>query len=263
MGLDHLVDDRPDPPQGRRQSQLGPQRRCHGPAQDEPGGAGEGGQDQPGDEEPGERPGDAGVGRGEGGIAQGRGQERDLRGGALSLRDLARRLGVSHAAPAHHFPDRTALLTALAGEGFLRLGAALGSAAGGPDRDRLAAAGRAFLGFPLDHPGHFRAMFGPHVAALPRAPAEVARAAEAGYRVIVEAVEERLGAGDPRVPSVAFAAWSLLHGSATLFLDGLVPFQLPELASRAAFEAWVERGLASLGQGPSPVRSGAPRPARR
>lgn len=177
--------------------------------------------------------------------------------GAMSLRDLARRLGVSHAAPAHHFPDRAALLVALAGEGFARLGEALAAsaAAAGPGPGaRLRAAGRAYVGFALDHPGHFRVMFGPHVAGLPRAPARVARAAQAGWRVIEEAIEDIVGAGDPRVPHLSFAAWSFLHGATTLFLDGLLRLQIPELSARPAFEAWVERALASLVEGLGPRR---------
>ncbi len=173
---------------------------------------------------------------------------------ALSLRDLARRLGVSHAAPAHHFPDRTALLVALAGDGFVRLGAALSAAETPVARERLAAAGRAFLGFALDHPGYFRARFGPHVAELPRAPEEVVRAAEAGYGVIVRSVEGLVGAGDSRVPHLSFAAWSFLHGAATLFLDGLIPLQVPELSSRATLQLWVDRALASLCEGLGPRR---------
>lgn len=176
---------------------------------------------------------------------------------ALTLRDLARRLGVSHAAPAHHFPDRASLLVALAGEGFLRLAEALakGAAAAGRGRGaRLLAAGRAYVAFALDDPGSFRVMFGPHVAGLPRAPAPVGRAAEDGYRVLAEAVEELVGPGDPRAAPLTFAAWSLLHGACTLFLDGLLPRQLPELAERRAFEAWIERSLAALADGLAAAR---------
>src|SRR5512144_1083100 len=80
---------------------------------------------------------------------------------ALTLRDLARRLGVSHGAPAHHFPDRASLLAALAGEGFLQLSETLASATVDPARGRAArlrAAGRAYVAFALDHPGSFRVM---------------------------------------------------------------------------------------------------------
>ena len=170
---------------------------------------------------------------------------------ALTLRDLARRLGVSHAAPAHHFPDRASLLVALAGEGFLHLGEALARAASSAGRGRgarLLSAGRAYVAFALDHPGSFRVTFGPHVAELPRAPASVARAADGGYRVLEQAVEDLVGPGDPRVAPLTFAAWSLLHGACTLFLDGLLPRQLPGLAGRRAFEAEVERALAALAE---------------
>jgi AcrR family transcriptional regulator len=176
---------------------------------------------------------------------------------ALTLRDLARRLGVSHAAPAHHFPDRAALLAALAGEGFLRLAETLGSATPDPGRGRaarLVAAGRAYVGFALDHPGSFRVMFGPHVPALPRAPAAVARAAEDGYAVLQRALEDLIGPRDPRVAPLTFAAWSLLHGACTLFIDGLLPRQRPELAARSAFEASMDQALEALASGLAPTR---------
>ncbi|HSN90738.1 MAG TPA: helix-turn-helix domain-containing protein, partial [Anaeromyxobacteraceae bacterium] len=85
---------------------------------------------------------------------------------ALSLRDLARRLGVSHAAPAHHFTDKMALLAEIAREGFERFGAALGAAAeASPDDDtRLVEIGRAYVGFALAHPATFRVMFGRDLA---------------------------------------------------------------------------------------------------
>src|SRR5512133_2304967 len=87
---------------------------------------------------------------------------------ALSLRELARRLGVSHAAPAHHFPDKAALLVEIAREGYERFGAALAAAAdAAPDDDaRLAAIGRAYVDFALAHPATFRVMFGRELAEL-------------------------------------------------------------------------------------------------
>lgn len=186
---------------------------------------------------------------------------------AVTLRELARRLGVSHAAPGHHFPDRASLLAALAGEGFVQLGRALAAASSAAPRGRgarLLSAGRAYLAFALDHPGSFRVMFGPHVAALPRAPAPVARAAEAGYEILERSVEELVGAGDPRVAPLTFAVWALLHGACTLFLEGLLPRQLPELASRGALEAWVERALVALCVRPGGAinEEGAPDAAR-
>src|SRR5215472_6862067 len=72
----------------------------------------------------------------------------------ISLRELAREAGVSHAAPAHHFTDRRGLFTALAAEGFQLLTAALTDA-----RGRFADAALAYVRFALEHPGHYRVMF--------------------------------------------------------------------------------------------------------
>src|ERR1700761_4999963 len=71
----------------------------------------------------------------------------------VSLRELARVAGVSHAAPAHHFTDRRGLFTALATEGYWLLAAALTDA-----RPRFIDAARAYVGFAVDHPGHYEVM---------------------------------------------------------------------------------------------------------
>ncbi len=95
--------------------------------------------------------------------------------GALSLRDLARRACVSHAAPAHHFKDRTGLLTAVAAEGYALFADAL---AGAPDlRER----GVAYVRFAATHPAHFQVMFQPdlHRTDDPDLLAARARATEA------------------------------------------------------------------------------------
>ncbi|MEU7292434.1 TetR/AcrR family transcriptional regulator [Streptomyces exfoliatus] len=128
--------------------------------------------------------------------------------GALSLRDLARRAGVSHAAPAHHFKDRTGLLTALAAQGYGLLAEALATA---PDlRER----GVRYVRFAVEHPAHFQVMFQPEllraddpdlIAAKERASAEL-RAGVAGLREL------------PDARTAGIAAWSLAHGFATLLL---------------------------------------------
>lgn len=130
---------------------------------------------------------------------------------ALSLRDLARRAGVSHAAPAHHFKDRTGLLTAIAMEGYALFADALAEA---PDlRER----GVRYVRFAAEHPAHFQVMFQPDLyrtddpdllVAKERASVEL-RAGVAGLPT---------GGGDARLTGVA--AWSLAHGFATLLLSG-------------------------------------------
>ncbi|MBT2443808.1 TetR/AcrR family transcriptional regulator [Streptomyces sp. ISL-36] len=131
---------------------------------------------------------------------------------ALSLRDLARRAGVSHAAPAHHFKDRAGLLTAVATEGFDLLAAALAEATDLKD------AGVRYVRFATDHPAHFQVMFQPDLLRSDD-PQLLAAKERAGDRLRA-GVAELPGGGrgpDPRLAGVA--AWSLAHGFATLLLS--------------------------------------------
>ncbi|MEU3086383.1 TetR/AcrR family transcriptional regulator [Streptomyces massasporeus] len=144
---------------------------------------------------------------------------------ALSLRDLARRAGVSHAAPAHHFKDRAGLLTAIAAEGFGLLATALREAA------NLQEAGVHYVRFAREHPAHFQVMFAPGL--LRDGDLELATArvlAGDALRDAVAAVSPEGRGTDARLAGVA--AWSLAHGFATLLLshnlDGPVGDQDPE-----------------------------------
>ena len=125
---------------------------------------------------------------------------------SLSLRDAARRAGVSHNAPYRHFADREALLAELAAEGFEMLGEAM--------RDQTGKEmGEAYVRFALDHPQRFRLMFG---GALPMEKyAHLRAAAAATYQALVGAFRDL-----PRPETAAAAAWSLVHGLAHLKLDG-------------------------------------------
>lgn len=135
---------------------------------------------------------------------------------ALSLRELTRRAGVSHAAPYRHFPDRESLLAALAAEGFALLGETQqrAAAAGG-----LRAMGEAYVGFALAHPQRFRLMFGGTVRiARHKALREVATRAFDGLAGALAARSpEAQGARDASI-----AAWALVHGLAQLLLEGRV-----------------------------------------
>jgi len=79
----------------------------------------------------------------------------------LSMREVARKAGVSHQAPYHYFGDREAILAALAGEGFSRLGQSLVRAAAdaGEPGDAVVAMGKAYVDFAIRHPAHFQVMF--------------------------------------------------------------------------------------------------------
>ncbi len=140
---------------------------------------------------------------------------------ALSLRALAREADVSHAAPYNHFADKDALLAALAAEGFRRFTAAMTEAAAAAPAAPLAAIGAAYVAFAHAHPALFRLMFG---RALARAGAnsELAAAARAAYAMLAETLR-----GDPTrtagAPEDALAAWALVHGLATLLIDGALP----------------------------------------
>ncbi|MDK0519920.1 TetR/AcrR family transcriptional regulator [Streptomyces sp. ML-6] len=153
--------------------------------------------------------------------------------GALSLRDLARRAGVSHAAPAHHFKDRTGLLTAIAAEGYALFADELAEA---PD---LKERGVRYVRFAAEHPAHFHVMFRPDLlraddpallAAKDRASAEL-RAGVGGLPPAGRGDDDRLA---------GVAAWSLAHGFATLLLsgnlDGAVGAQDPEAVFRSLAE---------------------------
>ncbi len=145
---------------------------------------------------------------------------------AVSLRSLARRLGVSHAAPANHFPDKAALFTAIAVEGFRLLAEAIQDAVRRPGPDatagqRFRAAGQAYTGFALAHPAHFAVMWQRDLL-HPDDP-ELAAAGDATFELLLVSVRDLQAEGwaagrDPQ--AVAYLAWSVVHGLAALWLDG-------------------------------------------
>lgn len=150
--------------------------------------------------------------------------------GAFTLREVARRAGVSHNAPYRHFRDREELLAAVAANGFNRLRKSMAKAAesGSVPSDRLRLSGRGYVEFALQHPQHFAVMFDlPHrFDSYPetRAASERAFGALAHYVEDCQA-EGSLPAGDWQ--SLALLAWSMVHGIAKLALSGHLPFSKP------------------------------------
>jgi AcrR family transcriptional regulator len=138
----------------------------------------------------------------------------------VSLRELAREAGVSHAAPAHHFTDRRGLFTALAAQGFELLAAALAEA-----RPRFLDAALAYVRFAIEHPGHYRVMFDKSLldpSSRELAAAEAAAGAELSRGVA--SLPDRHAQADPR--GAQLAAWSLVHGFSMLWLNDAVNAEL-------------------------------------
>lgn len=170
---------------------------------------------------------------------------------ALSMREVARRAGVTHQAPYHHFADRETILAELVARGFDELGARLARAndraARLSPRDLRIASAEAYVGFALDRPGVFRIMFRPEVCDPARFPA----AREAGRRAHGEL--QRLVAllhGETAGPAYASAYWAQVHGLATLLVDGPLGAALPGARERRAHlrevAALIADGMAGL-----------------
>jgi len=151
--------------------------------------------------------------------------------GALSLREVARRVGVTYAAPYHHFADKQALIAAVAAEGFRTLRTAMDRAQEGvlDAFERLAAQGRAYVQFAVAHPALYRLMFQREITD-PECYPELHEAADACFQKLLESVRQALGpdADERRVVAAAIPAWAAVHGLASLWNDGPLRHKLPE-----------------------------------
>lgn len=158
-------------------------------------------------------------------------EEQDV--AAVSLRKVARRLGVTNAAPYHHFRDKTALLAAVAAEGFRNLDAAAQRAAeANPDPwDALHALGLAYITTAIHHPAHYQVMFRSDLHELEDDDLETRSRDAFGHLVAaLEGIRDALGAPGPVMPLALFA-WSAVHGFASLWTQGA-------LAKKAGLASW-------------------------
>jgi AcrR family transcriptional regulator len=149
---------------------------------------------------------------------------------AFSLRGVAKRAGVSHAAPAHHFGDARGLLTAIAARGFERFVARQQDFRSGatPDpRTQLEASGVGYVAFAMEHPALFRLMFGsdrPDFTAT-----SLDKAACAAFDDLVHHVAAVTGQhadspqDNPELMSDVAATWAVAHGLADLLAAGRLP----------------------------------------
>ena len=144
---------------------------------------------------------------------------------AVSFREVARRAGVSHQTPYHHFGNHLGILYAIAQEGFRDLTAAMTAAAqksGADGNAALRAAGIAYVTFARKHVGHFRVMFQRTLVDSREGQVSMEEA-DCTYQTLVGLATEahRQGAGRGlSAKSLSHLAWSTVHGLATLLVDG-------------------------------------------
>jgi AcrR family transcriptional regulator len=176
---------------------------------------------------------------------------REIGPSAFTLREVARRAGVSHNAPYRHFRDKEELLAAVAAQGFDRLTDSMlrAAAAGSSPLERLQFSGRGYVQFALRHPQHFTVMFDApwHFAAYQ----ETHAAGELAFGTLVRYIQECQAAGclpqGDGLP-LALLAWSMVHGIAKLAIGGRLPLsgtaqvlQFTDLATEA-----IRLGMANI-----------------
>jgi AcrR family transcriptional regulator len=177
----------------------------------------------------------------------------------FSLREVARRAGVTHNAPYAHFATKRDLLGAIAAAGFHALRGRMLDAAKGISntRDELSAIGFAYLRFGEENPARYRLMFGPTLLDSDAGqPTETLEAARYSRSVLSDVIRRGSIDGsfniEPHDPTAlvagVFAAWSIVHGLTLLYIDGLAAdetdldlSQLAEMVSRLFNEGLAKR----------------------
>jgi AcrR family transcriptional regulator len=152
-------------------------------------------------------------------------RERGL--GFVSLRAVARRARVSHGAPAHHFRNKSGLLTAYAAQGYRGVEAAVRQelvGVGDDPRERLQAIGLGYVRFAIGHPEQFGIMF--RTELVNGDDPELLAASDAVYVLLADRIAECVAARllPARLTlATTVAGWSLAHGMAWLWLGGRIP----------------------------------------
>lgn len=155
----------------------------------------------------------------------------------LSLREVARRCGVSQTAPYRHFATREALLVALAADAFRAFASRLSQEAAGAagPAARLCALGRGYVAFALENPEKLRLMFGP-LSSQKDASEDLAEAARAAFALVEDATAACLAEPGSRrdidLAAATLGAWAVVHGLAHLAIDMPLPEDLVDVARR-------------------------------
>ena len=153
--------------------------------------------------------------------------ERGVTG--FSLREVARRAGVSPRAPYHHFPDRIALLAAVAREGFDGLAALMAAEMEIADpEERLKALGLAYLRFAAESPAEFQTMHCDELCSLETFP-DRPEVAEGSFRYLFATLEDLAGRSlsEEEGRRIGLVAWAAVHGLATLRSEGVLRTDFP------------------------------------
>jgi len=148
----------------------------------------------------------------------------------FSLRQVAREVGVSHSAPAHHFGDTAGLLGAMAADGFRRFLAAMVKRQEGAPKDpreKIIASAFGYLDFAQASPALFRLMFRSDLNKKPTP--ELQQAAELAFEHLasdIKRIRNKSPYDDPQAMKDVMAAWSMVHGFADLMISGrMIPVQ--------------------------------------
>lgn len=167
---------------------------------------------------------------------------------AVSMRRIARRAGVSHAALAYQFGDKAGIFTAVATEGFRLQAETIGAAAAGADG--FLRGGQAYITFALTHRGYFEVMFRPNL--YRGDDPKLLQAKTAAFDILYGTARANLASHrrgpvtDDDVRGLALAGWSISHGFATLALTANIPEHgdgdLAELAAQIA------QGVITMGE---------------
>jgi len=171
----------------------------------------------------------------------------------FSLREVARRAGVSHNAPYNHFADRRDLLAAVAVVGFTALGQRIRAATAGIANARTALVRSAvvYVTFGVENPAHYRLMFSSALVTAPEGrPQAVAQAGAESRAVMAEIIRRGAVAGvfdaalrrDQELSVAVLSAWSTVHGLTMLIIDGIaaVPRAEVEALARRVANTWCE-----------------------
>lgn len=147
---------------------------------------------------------------------------------ALSMREVARRAGVSHQAPYHYYGDRAGIFGAISAEGFAMLSAAFRqvlASAEHPSRGCF----ESYVRLARSHPGHFRVMFRADICGL-GTHADATRAADESFNELLNLVDRVTHGEVDREKRHAWASllWSTAHGFATLLIDGPLIAKIPD-----------------------------------